>query len=246
MPVTPESFAVAAAIVTCGYFVFGISGFGSALLTVPVLSHFWPVAFVLPVMALLDIVAALAVGARRRAQTARAELARMIPFAFIGAALGVSLLVNLPRPAALASLGAFVTCYGLYALIGRPPCGTVSRHWGYLAGFAGGASGALFGVAGPAYVMYLARRLPDKMVFRTTLATMVFFSVAMRLTLFGLAGLLLWNKILVAALLLPFLFLGLWAGGHVHLRLAPVRLGRIISFMLILAGASLLLRALGG
>ena len=245
MPVTPESFAVAAAIITCGYFVFGVSGFGSALLTVPVLSHFWPVQFVLPIMAMLDIVAAVTVGVSRRAQAEKSELARLIPFTFIGAALGVSLLVNLPRTAALAGLGAFIVCYGIYALVAREPVHPVSRAWSYLAGLIGGASGAVFGVAGPAYVVYLSRRLPDKIRFRATLATLVFFSVGSRLSVFALAGLIWWSELVTAGLLLPFMFLGLWVGGRAHLRISPARLGRVISWLLVAAGTSLLLRTVG-
>lgn len=246
MPVTVESLAAAAAIITCGYFVFGISGFGSALLAVPVLSHFWPVQFVLPITAMLDLVAAVTVGVSRRAEAERSELARMIPLALIGAALGVTLLVNLPHDAALASLGAFVVAYAIYGLSARAPVRPIGRGWGYLAGLVGGASGALFGVAGPAHVMYLSRRVPDKTAFRATLATMVFFSVVIRLALFALAGLISRNEALVAAILLPFLFLGLWIGGRVHVRLAPAQLARIVSLLLIVAGASLLARACAG
>lgn len=40
---------IAAATVTGAYVIFGISAFGAALLTVPVLSHFLPLDFVLPI-----------------------------------------------------------------------------------------------------------------------------------------------------------------------------------------------------
>lgn len=243
MAVSLESLAVAAAIVACGYFVFGLSGFGSALVTVPVLSHLWPVQFVVPVLAMLDIVAATFVGVRRPAEAERGELTRMIPLAFIGAVLGVSLLVNLPHAAALGSLGTFVMLYGAYALIGPSASGTVSRKWAYLAGLTGGAGGTLFGIAGPAYVMYLSRRLSDRTAFRATLASMVFFSVSSRLLVFAFAGLLLWSELQVALFLLPFVFLGLWIGGRVHLRISPKLFGRIISSMLIVSGASLVARA---
>jgi type IV secretory pathway VirB2 component (pilin) len=39
LPVTLESLAIAAVIVTCGYFVFGVPGFGAALVTVPIVSQ---------------------------------------------------------------------------------------------------------------------------------------------------------------------------------------------------------------
>jgi len=243
MPVSYESLALAAAMITLGYFVFGLSGFGSALITVPVLSHLWPLTFVLPVLATLDIVAALVLGIRHREFAARGELVRMVPLAFVGAALGVTLLVNLPRDAALAGLGAFVALYGLYALIERLPSKPISRRWAYVSGITGGVSGAVFGIGGPAYVIYLSRRLDDKSAMRATLATLVIFSVGSRLFLFVVAGLVLWDEIWVALILLPFMFLGLWLGGHAHLRISHQQFSRFVSIVLIAMGTSLLIRA---
>jgi uncharacterized membrane protein YfcA len=244
LPVSYESFAVAALVVACGYFVFGISGFGAAIITVPVLSHLWPVQFVLPMLSLLDLAASVSLGVRGSREAVRGELTRMIPFALAGAALGVTLLVNLPRAAALASLGTFATLYGVYALLARGASRPVGRGWAYPAGFAGGACGALFGIGGPPYVAYLSRRIQDKGALRATVATMIAVSVSTRLVLFALVGLLPWEKIVTALALLPFAAAGLWAGGHAHGRISREQLGRAISLMLIATGISLLARAL--
>ncbi|MFL6653849.1 MAG: sulfite exporter TauE/SafE family protein [Sulfurifustis sp.] len=242
-PVSFESLAIAALVVTCGYFVFGLSGFGSALVTVPVVSHLWPVQFVLPVLALLDVSAGMYLGVRHHEQAERGELTRMIPLAFIGAVIGVALLVDLPRDASMAGVGGFALLYGLYTLVEKGTPRMVGRQWAYVSGVTGGAIGALFGIGGPAYVIYLSRRIHDKSVLRATIATMVIFSVASRLVIFAFAGLLGRNEIMTALFLLPFAFAGIWAGGHVHLRVSREQLGRVISALLIATGISLLMRA---
>jgi uncharacterized membrane protein YfcA len=244
LPVSWESLAVAGAIVACGYFVFGLSGFGAALVTVPVVSHLWPVQFVLPVLALLDFTASMVLGVRHHRQAERKELTRMIPMAVLGAALGATLLVNLPRGAGLAGIGAFAVLYGVYALYERGAFGRISRKCASLAGIFGGTSGALFGIGGPPYAIYLSRRIEDKDMLRATVATMVIFSVGSRLVMFAIAGLVMWDELKTALVLLPFVFAGLWAGGRAHLRISRQTLGRFIAVLLIATGISLLVRAL--
>ncbi|MEK7875892.1 MAG: hypothetical protein AAB325_06870, partial [Pseudomonadota bacterium] len=64
VPFDVTTFVIAAAVVGAAYVIFGISAFGAALFTVPVLSHFLPLDFVLPMCALIDTSAALALGVR--------------------------------------------------------------------------------------------------------------------------------------------------------------------------------------
>jgi hypothetical protein len=52
-------FALAAAVIFLAYLVRGISGFGSALVAVPLLVHFLPLTFVVPWMVMMDTLAAL-------------------------------------------------------------------------------------------------------------------------------------------------------------------------------------------
>jgi hypothetical protein len=242
-PITPSEFAFAAAVMTAGYFIFGISGFGAALLTVPFLSHVWPVQFVLPVTALLDVAAALTLGVKERRHAERGELKRMIPLAFIGALVGATLLVKMPRDAAMASLGAVAVLYGMYSFAAKGPVRRVSNAWAMPTGFIGGLSGALFGIGAPPYMVYLSRRIDDKTILRATVATMVVFSVGSRLFFFIVAGLVMGPQLLTALVLLPFMALGLWLGSRAHLKLSREQFNRFIAVLVIATGLSLLARA---
>jgi uncharacterized membrane protein YfcA len=239
-------FIIAAAVVAGAYVIFGISAFGAALFTVPVLSHFLPLDFVLPMCVLLDVSAALALGVRFSREADWSELKWMVPLSLAGAVAGVTLLVALPRQATIAGIGAFLVAYGVYALRQKEAVRMVSRAWAPVAGFAGGAFGTLFGIGAPPYAIYLTHRMPDKLAFRATLSNMVIFSVSIRALVFTASGLMLADRLAGFALLLPFALAGLWLGNRIHGRISRAGLLRVVAGLLLLIGLSLLARALAG
>ena len=257
LPFGIAGYLFAAIVVAAGYLIFAITGFGAAMLTVPVLSHFLPLPFVLPMSVMLDVAAAFTVRrmgsvaagpdpATRRTACDWSELRWMVPSALLGALIGVSVLVRVPQAAALTGLGLCAMAYGAYSLVQPTTYNMVSRGWALVSGFSGGAMGTLFGIGAPPYAIYLARRLPDKTSLRATLTTMVLFSTGMRFCVFALAGLVLADRALAFLLLLPFMLLGLWAGHHLHLRMSRDKVLAAINLLLIAMGASLLLRAYRG
>jgi uncharacterized protein len=243
--IQPEGLILVALVIFAGYLVFGITGFGASPITVPVLAHALPLTFVLPLAAILDLGSALVLGFHTRKQAEARELVTLVPFTLLGLGLGVTLLVRLPRRTALLALGLFVCGYALHVMLRRGPPRRVSRRWAPPAGLAGGVLGALFGVGGPPYVVYLSGRLPDAAVQRATIAQMVVLNVGLRVVAFALAGLLasrtFWTA---AALLLPVAWAGVWTGNRVHLRAGPATLARLVAGVLLLSGVTLLARTL--
>jgi uncharacterized membrane protein YfcA len=246
IPFDLSTFVVAATVVAGAYVIFGVSAFGAALFTVPVLSHFLPLDFVLPMCALIDTSAALALGARFSREADWSELKWMAPLSAAGAIAGVTLLVSLPRQATIGGIGAFLVAYALYALRQGEAARSVSRAWAPVAGFAGGAFGTLFGVGAPPYAIYLSHRLHDKLAFRATLSNMVILSVGMRVAVFAAAGLMLADRIAGFAVLVPFALAGVWAGNRLQARVSRAGLLRVVAVLLLAIGASLLARALAG
>jgi uncharacterized protein len=240
-----ETLALAALVVLAGYVVFGVTGFGASPITIPVLAHLLPLPLVLAVAGVLDLASGVVLGLHTRRLADRRELLALVPFTLIGVALGVTLLVNLPRRATLLALGAFVCAYALYAILRPTPSGRLSRAWAAPAGIAGGVLGALFGIGGPPYVVYLTGRVADPAAQRATISQMLVLSVGLRVIAFALAGLFVSRDVwLTAGLLLPAAWAGLWLGNHLHVRLPPAMLARAIGAVLLLTGASLIVRTL--
>ena len=160
-----------------------------------------------------------------------------------GAALGVTLLVGLPREASMAALGVFLLSYGIWSLRSRIPDRPLSARWAWPSGFIGGLLGTLFGIGGPPYVIYLSRRIMDRDRLRATIAVIVLISLLIRFLVFMAAGLLLQPGLpALLAVVLPLCALGVLVGGRLVERLSRERLLRVIAAVLTLSGALLLVR----
>lgn len=245
MDIAPELFLLAAGVVLLAYVIFGVSGFGSALINVPVLAHFLPLQTVVPLALLLDFSASLLTGTRFRRSVHGREIGVLVPFGILGTILGVILLVNLPREAALLALGALILCYGVYNFFRHEHATRISRRWAIPAGLLGGTIGGMFGTGGPVFVIYLSRRLTDTAQLRANLAAIFTLQTAARIVIFLISGLLLQLTVLLTALaLFPVMLLGLRLGNLLHARLSRMRIMQVISALLILSGITLIGRAL--
>ncbi len=218
---------------------------GASPIVVPVLAHFLPLPFVLALAAALDLGSAAALALHTKKQADVRELLVLAPFTIIGLALGVTLLVRLPRDATLLALGVFVCGYALYIMLHRGPRRPLGRAWAAPAGLLSGVLGALFGVGGPPYVVYIAGRIPDATAQRATISLMVALNVGLRVAAFAIAGLFTGRDLWLAiGVLLPVAWAGVWTGNRVHIHVAPAKVVRIVGAVLLFIGASLIARAL--
>lgn len=247
LPDAPAYAIVAApCIVFVGYAVFGATGFGSSIISVPGLSHFFPLTFTVPLVTTTDTFAATSTALRLRRLVAWREFARLLPPMLIGIALGATLLLHLPRDPALLSLGVFATTYGTYVLSGARRVARAPVWLVWPVGVVGGVFSALFGTGGPIYMVFLSARIDDKSALRATSAIVVAVSVWIRVALFIATGLLLDPALLtMVVMLLPVMVLGLWLGNRLHHALSGRGVLRLIAALLIANGIALIVRAIG-
>lgn len=246
MALDPAEIAALAAAAFAGSVVFGITGFGAALVTVPFATHFVPLPFALALFVLMDLANAFRIGFENPKHAVKGEWTRLVPTILVGTVAGVTLLVNLPRQAATLSLGIFVFLFALYSLFSRTQSRRVSTRWAYLAGFAGGITSTLFGAGGPPYAMYLSHRGLAKEQYRATMGFATLTSISLRTIAFLATGILLDPKVWIYAVaIVPAGLAGLWAAGHLFRRISRDTLLRAVALMLLASGASLMLRALG-
>jgi uncharacterized membrane protein YfcA len=230
-------------ILMSAYFIRGITGFGSALISVPLLALSQPLQFAVPLVLALDFTASVVLGSTNNKKANWSEIKILLPAGMIGACVGAFALLNLPTTPVLLTLGAFTMFFGFRNIFGLQAEGQLSRAWAIPAGLAGGGAGALFGTGGPPYIMYLTRRLLDKGEVRATFSWLFAMEGGFRLGLFLFAGLLLDEKLHIAyALGLAPMALGLYIGNKVHLDMTTEGMLKVVGALLVLSGSMLFLK----
>jgi uncharacterized membrane protein YfcA len=242
-----EIILLSQVIIVAAYVVFGIAGFGTALISAPLLAHAIPISRLIPTLALLDFIAAVTNVVKDRKNADYREVRLLIPCMVIGSLAGALLLLNLKPRLLLLMLGIFAVAYGLYALSRFKPTGTISRNWSIPVGLVGGVFSAMFGSGGFIYAMYLSNRIGTKEGVRATQSSMIGLSTLTRAVLFLIAGIYFdLNLLLYVGLLLPAMFAGVHIGRHITLRLTREQFLMVINILLIASGSALIIRWFGG
>jgi uncharacterized protein len=240
---SPWLYVVAPIVIIVGYTVFGLSGFGSTVMSVPILAHFLPVSYLVPLMALLDTVSATVQGTAGRDQVAFSEVKWILPFMFIGFVVGTTALVKVPDEYLRVALAVFTIVIGVNSILNPRLHRTLSRWWTIPVGIVGGAVATVFGAGGPIYATYLSGRLKDKTEIRSTMSALISISAFSRAVVYAFSGLLLHENILVGGLALaPFVFMGLYIGHRIHVGLTQEQMRRVVGSIVVVTGAMLLLR----
>ncbi|MFW2372749.1 MAG: sulfite exporter TauE/SafE family protein [Gammaproteobacteria bacterium] len=241
---TADIYLAAFFIILFAYFLRGITGFGSGLIAIPLLAHFLPLTFVVPMVLVLDFSASVVLSRHTHLQVRWDEIRFLLAPSIVGILAGSFLLVNLPREPLLVGLGSFVIFFGLRYIFNVHNEQPISRWWSVPTGLSGGLIGALFGTGGPPYVVYLSHRLHDKTQLRGTLSGLFMLDGALRVISFLFIGLLFQSGILSALLMaFPLMGLGLYLGNKVHLGISQRQQLALIGGLLLMSGGSLLWKA---
>ena len=230
-------------IILVAYIVFGMSGFGSTLIAVPLLAHFLPLKFIIPMVVILDCIGSIGLGFKLRANVWKAEFMPLLPFLLAGMLGGVFVLLKLPPRWLLGLLGTFVLIFGANYVLKRKMPMRLPRWTVAPIGLFAGMTSSAFGVGGPIYVFYFTARGASPEQIRATITVVFSFTTVARIAIFASVGLFNPEVLLGAALLLPVMAFGLWCGHRLHLNLTRDQVIRVMGGLLLLSGTSLLLRA---
>ena len=240
-------FWLAALVVFGAMVVRGITGFGAALVLVPLLSLFWNLRQVVLVAAIVQVATGVPLTAAARREVARRVLAVLLVGSLVGLPLGSLLLSALPLAVLRRGLGALTLALGLSWLLPlrrrvarKPRRARLAAALGVATGWASGLLSGAIGTGGPPVVAYLQYRLADPSARRATLLAYFMVIDIVRLVGYlrlGLGGA---TTLRTAAALAPFALLGSVAGSHIHGRAGARVVALSVACLLVVTGVLLL------
>ena len=235
-------------VVALGFGVLGITGFGSALISVPLLAWVWPLSQVVPLVLSIDFIACLLLGGLLWRLIQLPELLPFFGWLLMGVCLGAGLSLVpgvLESGVLLVALGLYVAWAGWRGLRQTAPnTATVLRH-APLSGLLGGVIEMIWGTSGSVVVGHLVTRFEDARILRAHITlTLMLVSGLACLTL-ALSGRLdspeirQWWPRMTAVALVSMLLCHRWS------QRAPVeRLRRAILGLLVFSGLALAVQGL--
>lgn len=242
MEYTGAEIALGGIVIFVAYLVRGITGFGSGLISIPLLALIFPLKIVVPIIVILDLIGSGAQAISNRQHAEWRVMWPLFPATLVGIALAIYFFKYVDTSTLSLALGIFVVAFAAYQILPTP----VLRGGPVMAlpfGLLGGLLGTLFGTGGPFYVIYLSLRQLKKSEFRASYSVYFVIDGLLRVAayLFGLSLLQAeWLGLFVIALL-PFT-LGMYMGGKVHKEIPAIVFTRLISLILIVSGTALILQ----
>ena len=216
------------------------SGFGLALVSMPLLVGVIGVGTATPLVAVIGITAEIFL-LRRYWQALNFSAVKRLSLASIfGIPLGVYVLREVDGRIVTTVLGIIVTGYALYALLAPRLPQLRQPGWAYGFGFLGGVLSGAYNTSGPPVIIYGTCRRWEPTTFKGNLQAYFLLTSLFALSAHALSGnftAVVWQNYLLA---LPGIGLGLLVGHWVDGRLNPARFRQGVLLLLVLLGIRLI------
>jgi uncharacterized membrane protein YfcA len=235
-----SSFILVFLIVFAAIFTQTITGFGLALVSMPLLVLVMPVQVAAPLVALVGGVAELLLLIKHRAAFNIRAVAVLVAAMVLGIPVGVYLLGQVDEGVVTAVLGVIVVAYALYALFGFKLPALAHKGWAVGFGFVAGILGGAYNTSGPPVIIYGNCRGWEPAEFKGNLQG--FFLVASVAVIVahvigGNLTAVVWTNFFVA---IPAILMGLVVGSVLEKRINPARFRQIVLVALVGLGLSLI------
>jgi uncharacterized membrane protein YfcA len=225
-------------------FIQGLSGFGSVLLSLPLLALFLDVREAIPLVNLMGVILTVLLIVQLRAHWEWRKIWPLLAGALPGIPVGVWLLKRMDPVHVQVVLGVVLLAYALYGLLFKLPIGKLGGPWAYLFGFFAGGLGGAISASGPPVIVYTSLQAWTKDQIKVTLQGFFIVSGLLIGVFHAASGLTTGKVLLNFAVCVPTLLAGTWAGSRLYGRFREEGYRRVMLLLLGALGVFTLARAL--
>ncbi len=218
-----------------------LSGFGFALLVMPLITIIVGLRTAAPLVALAGMTLYGVNLIRYRQAIHVRKVLRLGAASLLGIPVGLWALANVDESIIKPLLGMVLTAYAVYRLINPSGSRVCSRRWAYPAGFIAGCLGGAYNTAGPPVIVYGSLRQWPKEEFRAVLQAFFFVNAVFTVASHTIARHLTTTVWAFYGCAVPALLLGVFIGSRIDSRLKRDRFRIIVTAMILALGLSLIL-----
>ena len=233
---------LSAAILFLAAFVKTTTGFGSAIIGVPLLTYFFSPRVVVSVLCLNEIVLGTILTIRLRRHIRLNLIAPLAVFGLIGIPVGVFLLLYLPENVIKILIGIIVVAASIPLAFGfslpLKGDGLTRAGVGFLSGLLGGSTG----MSGPPIILLLQKLGLEKTDFRTNIIAYFMMTYGVQFIMLYYAGTYTTQTFHIAVSAMPGMLAGFILGEIVHPFIGEEIFRKVVAFLLMAAGAFLVIR----
>ena len=233
-------YLLTGAIFLAAGFIQGLTGFGSALIALPLLSLYLDIKVAIPLCILNSLVITTTMALQLKGHLEARKILPLCLAAIPGVTLGVTLLKNSASQPIQISLALLLMAYALYSLLSAPKPRALHPAWALPAGFLSGLIGAIFSAGGPPTIIYTTLNNWHKDQIKATLTGLFLFNSYLIAATQALSGVTGRSSLTLFAASAPLVLLGTLLGGRCYGRLKKESYLKVIFAFLLLMGMMLL------
>ncbi|OGU58217.1 MAG: hypothetical protein A2V66_01455 [Ignavibacteria bacterium RBG_13_36_8] len=231
-----------ALIIFLASFIQGFTGFGFAIISIPLLSLIINIKEAIPLAALAGLIINIFLLAQLNKHIKFSELKSLLIGSFIGIPIGAYFLTEADPKLIKIILGLIILVFVFFSLTKIIKRTELNLKWGYLFGTISGVLGGAFNTNGPPILIYFYLKGWDK--FKQKASITGFFVVTSIIivsthALTGITTAAVLSKFLVS---LPAVFIGMFIGSRFFIKISTDTFNRVILYGLILIAIFMIFR----
>lgn len=230
-------------ILFCGAFTQGVTGFGSALVSLPLLVLFMDIHTAVPLCVLNGLLITAFLSLQLKSHLDWQKIGPLLIGCLPGIVAGAVFLKKTSEPLFLLLLGLMLISYALYRLLLKPRTRKLHRNWGVIAGFFTGAISAAFSAGGPPTIIYTTLTGWSNHEIKATLSLFFFMGGIFTVLAHLVSGIATSEAFMVFGYSLPAVLTGVWSGSLLYKRFKTEGYIKLILIALLLMGVMMLYSA---